>query len=89
MSPGSREVLLQYIKKTEDGHQSECTMCGQQNALRSNILNHVESVHFPGTFLYDCTVCGQQFSSKNSLNVHVSRKHKSVKHQDGHLIAYR
>ena len=48
-----RGVLVQYIKRTED-NKSECTLCGQSNALRSNVLNHVESVHFPGSFLYTC-----------------------------------
>ena len=68
-------MLVQYIRRTED-NRSECTLCGQSNALRSNVLNHVESVHFPGSFLYTCHLCDKQFTSKNSRNVHVFRNHK-------------
>ena len=71
----AREVLAEYLKQNED-NQYECTICGAKNRLRPNVLNHVESVHFPGSFLYDCHICGKQFSSKNSRNVHVSRNHK-------------
>merc|ERR1712226_380894 len=71
----ARTVLVQYIKKSED-NKHECVICGQSNSLRSNILNHVESVHFPNSFLYECIYCGKQFSSKNARNVHVSRNHK-------------
>lgn len=71
----AREVLAEYLKQNEE-NQYECTICGAKNRLRPNVLNHVESVHFPGSFLYDCQICGKQFSSKNSRNVHVSRNHK-------------
>jgi len=71
----AREVLAEYLKQNED-NQYECTICGAKNRQRPNVLNHVESVHFPGSFLYDCHLCGKQFSSKNSRNVHVSRNHK-------------
>ena len=78
--PGeNRNVLNQYIQKSQNElGQSvvECTLCGQKNAKRQNILNHLESVHFPNSFVYSCKHCKIEFNSKNARNVHVSRNHK-------------
>jgi len=77
----NRTVLNQYIKKSaNDLGQSvyECSMCGQKNSQRVNVLNHVESVHFPNSFVYTCKHCQAEFYSKNARNVHVSRNHKNV-----------
>merc|ERR1712202_5021 len=75
----NRNVLNQYIQKSQNElGQSvvECTLCGQKNAKRQNILNHLESVHFPNSFVYSCKHCKIEFNSKNARNVHVSRNHK-------------
>ena len=77
----NRTVLNQYIKKSaNDLGQSvyECSMCGQKNSQRVNVLNHVESVHFPNSFVYSCKYCLAEFYSKNARNVHVSRNHKNL-----------
>jgi len=76
----NRNVLNQYIKKSvaDDGHSVyECSLCGQKNSQRVNVLNHVESVHFPNSFIYTCKHCQAEFYSKNARNVHVSRNHKN------------
>ena len=76
----SRNVLVQYIRKTTNQlglSMFECTLCDQaKNRQRNNVLNHVESVHFPGNFLYSCEYCQKEFVSKNARNVHISRNHK-------------
>ena len=76
----NRKILIQYIRRTTcEGGQTvyECTLCDQaKNRQRNNVLNHVESVHFPGNFLYSCEYCQKEFVSKNARNVHISRNHK-------------
>ena len=75
----NRNVLNQYIQKSQNDlgqNVVECTLCGQKNAKRQNILNHLESVHFPNSFVYSCDYCKIEFNSKNARNVHVSRNHK-------------
>ena len=75
-----RNILNQYIKKevSESGQAVfVCSMCGQKNSQKVNVLNHVESVHFPNSFVYTCQYCETQFYSKNARNVHVSRNHKN------------
>ena len=47
---------------------------------KSNMLNHVESVHFPSLFLYECPYCGKAHNTKNALSVHISVKHKLRKY---------
>jgi len=76
----NRNTLNQYIKRdvSESGQTVYvCSMCGQKNSQRVNVLNHVESVHFPNSFVYTCQYCETQFYSKNARNVHVSRNHKN------------
>ena len=75
-----RNILNQYITKdVGDSGQTVyvCSMCGQKNSQRVNVLNHVESVHFPNSFVYTCNHCQAEFYSKNARNVHVSRNHKN------------
>ena len=83
--PGdSRNVLVEYIRKcsAESGQcLYECSLCGHQNSLRTNVLNHVESQHFPNTFVYLCPFCKAEFHSKNARNVHISRQHRGDKYQ--------
>ena len=59
----AREVLAEYLKQNED-NQYECTICGAKNRQRPNVLNHVESVHFPGHFSYNCDQCEKTYSNK-------------------------
>jgi len=76
----NRNTLNQYIKRdvSESGQTVYvCSMCGQKNSQKVNVLNHVESVHFPNSFVYTCQYCETQFYSKNARNVHVSRNHKN------------
>jgi len=76
-----RSLLLEYIKKQQDGSgiRYKCTMCTMSNKLKTNVVNHVESAHFPDTFTYSCEYCGKTFKSLNSKNVHVSKMHRNFR----------
>jgi len=76
-----RSVLNEYVKKEVINGRSVsvCTMCGKSNTSRPNIMNHVESVHFPNTYTYTCKYCGKMYNAKNSLNVHISTIHRGEK----------
>ena len=54
-----------------------CTLCGKSMAQKRNALNHVENIHFPGSFIHQCSSCGKELKSKEALNNHV-RTHKDV-----------
>jgi len=76
----ARDQLAEYITKIQDetGSKYSCTLCQMTNNLKSNVMNHVESAHFPNSFAYNCDYCDKTFKSLNSKNVHVSRNHKDI-----------
>jgi len=76
-----RSILLENIKKEFINGKScfVCTLCGKSNSQKSNLLKHVESVHFPTLFEYNCKYCGKSFGAKNNLYVHISNYHRENK----------
>merc|ERR1712083_295856 len=48
-----------------------CSLCGKSMAQKRNALNHVENIHFPGSFIHQCSSCGKELKSKEALNNHV------------------
>jgi len=76
-----RSILHEYIKKEIINGRtlSVCTMCGKANAQKQNLMNHIESVHFPNMFTYNCKYCGKTYNAKNSLYVHMSTSHRDQK----------
>lgn len=66
--------LYRYIQRLAAGFQ--CTLCQRIFSVRRDARNHVESIHFPTSFVYNCTVCEKTFPAKNSLNVHMYRHRK-------------
>jgi hypothetical protein len=77
---GNRKDLMNHIalvRRPDDYNtQYVCNLCGKTNSQKSNMLNHVESVHFPSLFLYECQYCGKAHNTKNALAVHMSVKHR-------------
>ena len=69
-----REFFKNYVVKEEnlEGQMKlKCKICEKMmSGSYSDAVNHVENVHFPGSFVYDCPVCGDSFRSKQSLNNH-------------------
>jgi uncharacterized C2H2 Zn-finger protein len=73
-------MLLEYIEKfVEEGKAKfRCSLCGAVNGQRAHSENHVENIHFPGSFTYSCKYCHQTFSLRNKLYKHVNSAHKNV-----------
>jgi len=81
-SEPDRSILLENIQKgfTVEGKSCfTCSLCGKSNSQKSNLLKHVESVHFPTLFEYSCKFCGKSFGAKNNLYVHISTYHRDAK----------
>ena len=74
-----RVVLEEYIEKNSQTGMFICRSCGKENKNKTNLKNHIESIHFPGQFVYYCRVCNNAFNGKNSLSVHMSVAHKNAK----------
>lgn len=75
ISGDSRDVLHEYIRKCEN--KFLCFLCDFSSTNRVHVLNHVESVHFPGSFKYQCDYCPKVLNTKNAKNVHMTRFHKN------------
>ena len=75
-----RSNLWQYMLQDQDesGRRCyKCSLCNQTPSLKSsNMLNHIESVHFPFNS-YQCPYCPKKLKSLNAYNVHTSRHKKS------------
>ena len=70
-----RSILLNYIQKETSG-LFQCTLCGKTNAQKNNIMNHVEGIHFPDSFIYQCQICCKTMKTKNALYLHTNTFHK-------------
>ena len=65
--------LLQYVVRTEGGYQCSCG--GFSHRWKMNVQNHLESIHFPGHFVWNCDLCGEQAKTRNGLSQHKSKFH--------------
>jgi len=76
---GSKAMLQQYIEKVKEGDSKgkyQCTICGKMNGQKIHTMNHVESIHFPGTFEYKCKYCAMIFTGRNLMYMHINKIHK-------------
>jgi len=73
---GHKQKLNACIMKTEEFGVVgfKCMLCGKTTQRKDALTNHVENIHFPGS--YQCHYCDQVFNSQNTRNVHIGRKHK-------------
>ena len=71
--PSLPEDLDQFISpRPELGYT--CDICASfGHASKSNVRNHVESKHFPNTFVYNCNQCQKQCNSRQALHQHKSK----------------
>ena len=79
-----RSALVQHIEAcyndlTGSISHHKCQLCGKTMLLKNNLLDHVESKHFPFSFVYHCNICDQQMRSKKALTMHIQKKHKEIK----------
>ena len=66
-------MLSNYIEQVvgeDGGRKYKCVLCTQIFHKKEHIENHVENIHFPGTFQYNCKYCGQSFDRRNMLYKH-------------------
>ena len=76
---GNRESLLQFIEQVQEGVNKgkyQCTMCGKVSGQKIHTINHLESIHFPGTFEHKCKYCDTVFHSRNLMYMHINKVHK-------------
>ena len=76
-------MLQQFIEKVTDGidrGKYKCGICGKINGQKIHTQNHIESIHFPGTFEYNCKHCSLTFTGRNKLYIHVNQVHKGLKY---------
>ena len=88
ISGSDRNFLAQYVVKIVEGEgrgKYRCSICGKVNGQKVHTENHVESIHFPGTFEYPCKHCSQTFSGRNKLYMHVNAVHS--KQQTQHQLS--
>ena len=78
LAGNDRSILLNYVTResVEKGSKFKCTMCGKTNSQKNNIVNHIEGIHFPGSFIYRCELCSKTMKTKNALYLHNSIFHK-------------
>ena len=55
-----------------------CEVCGKLDKYKSNLVNHVESVHFPGCYIHCCKVCMKNFDTRQSFLSHMKNNHKKT-----------
>ena len=69
----------QYISTVvlECGMQAyKCDLCRKDFSQKSNLVKHIENIHFPDTYIHSCVYCSATFGKKNQLYKHVYRHHK-------------
>ena len=80
---GVEQDLHEYSRRiTEEGEnfgKFQCNLCGMISLKRSGSFEHVESIHFPGTYEYPCDQCDEKFDTNNKWRTHRSRVHSSKK----------
>ena len=74
------EILKKYAVLNTKTRQFECTVCQKSSSRKDNLINHIESIHFPNYFVYSCEYCEKTFSSRNNMAVHKSNYHKNQKY---------
>ena len=73
------EQLMEYVVRDPESGKYYCVMCNNFSHLsKSNVRNHVESIHFPDTFSYSCSLCASTFKTRQELYRHRSQNHRNV-----------
>jgi uncharacterized C2H2 Zn-finger protein len=71
--------LAQYLEVGEEF--LHCTVCGKTSknknrSTKNNMMDHVERMHFPGTFQFTCPLCAKTFDTKSRFYDHKTKAHK-------------
>jgi len=70
-----RSFMNQYVEKDPSGKGFRCSLCVQQGEIFKNkgsyhIINHIESKHFPNTFVYNCDTCDKIMPTAKAQSRH-------------------
>ena len=79
---GVEQDLHGYSSKITEGEgigKFRCNLCGKISRDRKESFEHVEGVHFPGTYEYQCDQCDRKFDTNNKWRHHRSSVHSSKK----------
>ena len=79
---GVEKDLHGYSSKLTEGEnigKFQCNLCGKISNDKTRSLNHMENIHFPGSYEYKCDQCGEKFDTKCKWATHRSRVHSSKK----------
>ena len=77
-------VLLGVLQSPEDFSnfitaiegKPTCSICHNfAHHSKTNVRRHIESRHFPNSFLYHCPNCGTAKKTKTALDLHLSKCH--------------
>ena len=61
--------LEQFVVKEQSGYL--CSICSVfRHNTKHHVRNHVESKHFPNSFVYSCPTCGKEVSTRKALERH-------------------
>ena len=71
-----REDFYQYLVDNMDGTFG-CGLCNavKPHKAKENILQHIESKHFPDMFSYPCPECSVVLGTKKALYRHKQNHH--------------
>ena len=75
---GVEQDLHEYSSKITEGENIgnfQCTLCGKISRFRKDSFEHVESIHFPGSYEYQCDQCDEKFDAKSKW-----RRHRTTVH---------
>ena len=64
-----------FVEQSKDADKSKttfrCKLCKKIKLHRSGLVQHIESAHFPGTFVHTCKFCDKTVQTKSALNSHL------------------
>jgi len=79
---GVEQDMHGYSTKITEGENRgkfQCILCGQISRKRSASLEHVEAIHFPGSYEHQCDQCDEKFDTKTKWRHHRTRVHSCKK----------
>ena len=81
------EDFDKYIIPNQTAGGYYCSLCLQfTHVAKSNVRNHVESKHFPNSFVYNCEQCGHSLGTKKALQRHKARCKSGLTGQSQNIL---
>ena len=78
-NPKCMADLNDFVELGKSGEQGYfCALCGKSSGRKYNLINHIESFHFPGMFVHKCPTCGNHSKTRAALDVHKGIHKKKV-----------